>query len=415
MSQQLYSLSLDAIKYICNLINQTVDLPSTILDDLHIATNTTYSSYRLDTLLKALKDENIKYCDEAIAGLNKLTKEIVDDSSKVVKENTIYLILTNPVNNVYEQWLLINGTPQMIGTTEMNLDSVYTKQEADARYTLITDFDALKTTVDKKVNKTDVVDNLTSTDTDKPLSANQGKVLKDEVDLKANDSDVVKKTDIVTTIDNTSTDDTIPSTKAVYDKINPIVIKSISTSYDSDTIENYLETITPNTDVLFVSNSTTGELVTLTGQHLFLIEYRKVANLFLQRAYQAIDGKLIACRSKNWWNNTWSKWQKVCTTSVADVARKTITNPSNVTSGTISYAISNGICSVEIIGITPDGTGGVTIPLPKSLYYTVGLLVDPTGTPVGSACGGTNGAFNIIDISGTTALYGGFSYPVAES
>ena len=358
MSQQLYSLSLDAIKYICNLINQTVDLPSTILDDLHIATNTTYSSYRLDTLLKALKDENIKYCDEAIAGLNKLTKEIVDDSSKVVKENTIYLILTNPVNNVYEQWLLINGTPQMIGTTEMNLDSVYTKQEADARYTLITDFDALKTTVDKKVNKTDVVDNLTSTDTDKPLSANQGKVLKDEVDLKANDSDVVKKTDIVTTIDNTSTDDTIPSTKAVYDKINPIVIKSISTSYDSDTIENYLETITPNTDVLFVSNSTTGELVTLTGQHLFLIEYRKVANLFLQRAYQAIDGKLIACRSKNWWNNTWSKWQKVCTTSVADVARKTITNPSNVTSGTISYAISNGICSVEIIGITPDGTGG---------------------------------------------------------
>ena len=71
MSQQLYSLSLDAIKYICNLINQTVDLPSTILDDLNIATNTTYSSYRLDTLLKALKDENIKYCDEAIAGLNK--------------------------------------------------------------------------------------------------------------------------------------------------------------------------------------------------------------------------------------------------------------------------------------------------------------------------------------------------------
>ena len=104
----------------------------------------------------------------------------------------------------------------------------------------------------------------------------------------------------------------------------------------------------------------------------------------------------------------------VCTTKVADVTRKTITNPSNVTSGTISYAISNGICSVEIIGITPDGTGGVTIPLPKSLYYTVGLLVDHTGTPVGSACGGTNGAFNIINISGTTALYGGFSYPVAE-
>ena len=34
--------------------------------------------------------------------------------------------------------------------------------------------------VDKKVNKTDIVDNLTSTDTDKPLSANQGKILDDK-------------------------------------------------------------------------------------------------------------------------------------------------------------------------------------------------------------------------------------------
>ena len=29
------------------------------------------------------------------------------------------------------------------GTTEMNLDSVYTKDEADARYTLVTDFNSL--------------------------------------------------------------------------------------------------------------------------------------------------------------------------------------------------------------------------------------------------------------------------------
>ena len=45
----------------------------------------------------------------------------------------------------------------MIGTTEMNLDSVYTKDEADARYTLITDFDALKTKVDGKVDKTSII------------------------------------------------------------------------------------------------------------------------------------------------------------------------------------------------------------------------------------------------------------------
>ena len=38
--------------------------------------------------------------------------------------------------------------------------------------------------VDNKIDKTDIVDNLTSTDTNKPLSANQGKILKGEVDKK---------------------------------------------------------------------------------------------------------------------------------------------------------------------------------------------------------------------------------------
>ena len=41
-----------------------------------------------------------------------------------------------------------------------------------------------------KVSYTDVVDDLTHTDTDKPLSAKQGKVLKDTVDTKANSSDM---------------------------------------------------------------------------------------------------------------------------------------------------------------------------------------------------------------------------------
>lgn len=63
MSKNLYTLSLDSIKYILGLIRDTVDLPANILDDLHIQSTTTYSSYRLDTLLKALKEENMQYCE----------------------------------------------------------------------------------------------------------------------------------------------------------------------------------------------------------------------------------------------------------------------------------------------------------------------------------------------------------------
>ena len=50
-----------------------------------------------------------------------------------------------------------------------------------------------------KVNTTDIKDNLISTDTDKPLSAKQGKELKTLVDTKANSNDVYTKSQTLTT------------------------------------------------------------------------------------------------------------------------------------------------------------------------------------------------------------------------
>lgn len=48
------------------------------------------------------------------------------------------------------------------------------------------------------VKKTDIQNNLTSTDTNKPLSANQGKVLKTLVDEKANIDSIPTKTSDLT-------------------------------------------------------------------------------------------------------------------------------------------------------------------------------------------------------------------------
>ena len=53
-------------------------------------------------------------------------------------------------------------------------------------------------------------------------------MLKDEVDLKANDSDVVKKTDIKTTLDENSTNDDVYGGKAIFDAIKK------SNSYSTD-------------------------------------------------------------------------------------------------------------------------------------------------------------------------------------
>lgn len=60
-----------------------------------------------------------------------------------------------------------------------------------AKGTTTTDVATLENLADY-VSKTDIVNNVTTTDATKPLSANQGKVLKDLVDTKANDSVVVK-------------------------------------------------------------------------------------------------------------------------------------------------------------------------------------------------------------------------------
>ena len=69
----------------------------------------------------------------------------------------------------------------------IDLSNFYNKTEVDTKLntetTNRTNADSsLQSNIDKKVNTADVVDNLTSSDTDKPLSANQGKVLKGLID-----------------------------------------------------------------------------------------------------------------------------------------------------------------------------------------------------------------------------------------
>ena len=136
--------------------------------------------------------------NEVFTNLN-TTKEYLDEHTN---NSDVHLSTTDK-----EKW---NKVDEKVDTTDFNIHT------GDTTIHITTDERTKWNKVDNKVNKTDIVDNLTSTDTDKPLSANKGKVLKDEVDLKANDDEVVKKTDITTKIDGTSTDSELPTAKAVY-------------------------------------------------------------------------------------------------------------------------------------------------------------------------------------------------------
>ena len=253
-------LSHEALSFLCNCINNTVNLSKDIVLDTAIQTSSTYSSFLIENKLKQLKEENETYANSLVAGLNKLSKEVINDKSLVTQENILYLYKSDDdTSNNYMQMMLINGVSVELGTTEVDISTLYSKDECDSKFgakldldTLTTSFNELKTTLgtdglnttsqtvtgainelkSDKVNRTDIVDNLTSTDTDKPLSANQGKVLKDEVNLKANDDEVIKKADIKTTLDENSTNDDVCRAKAIFDAIKKNCIGKETVLYE---------------------------------------------------------------------------------------------------------------------------------------------------------------------------------------
>ena len=205
------------------------------------------SSDAYNRILNA-ENECKKFTLEQLAKKAGVVYKIVADTTGV--DSTEFLYLISNGSNGYNIYAYIDGSAVKISDTNINLDSYakltdldnyYDKATSDGKYATITTVDGKvdKTSIlstisntpsddkllsekainDTLVKKTDIVDNLTSTNTDKPLSANQGKVLKGEVDKKANDNEVIKKTAITTTINSSSADTQVPSAKSVYNEM----------------------------------------------------------------------------------------------------------------------------------------------------------------------------------------------------
>lgn len=184
-----------------------------VLDGNVLAYDNASSKFRpkdlkLGELLQTAKD----YTDEQIAESEKASamdcdeKPVYDDATGEITyisqgvtyhtkdTNTwFYYRLSNTV--VQTRW--INGVEFTIDLSNINLDDYVKTNKVAAEYTGDDSEDKTKVATLKclddlkgiisdlladKVNVSDIVDNLTSTDTDKPLSANQGKELKDLID-----------------------------------------------------------------------------------------------------------------------------------------------------------------------------------------------------------------------------------------
>lgn len=121
--------------------------------------------------------------------MSKIT--IIEPNTNDKDQTRNYLVKGEKGYSAYELYVRNGGTMTEKEWLDafLSAENYYSKSETD-------------TLLGAKVNTSDIKDNLTSTDTNKPLSSKQGKVLKGLIDdnttaigTKANSSDVYSKTD----------------------------------------------------------------------------------------------------------------------------------------------------------------------------------------------------------------------------
>ena len=178
-TDDITELDLDTIKSYLNLSQQDLDNLQNLIDDAQITLTKTHSSSKIYMDIQQCLDDSKTFTLKEISKLSGASYKVVTSTSEMTSESIIYL-LPNATN--YDMYIVEeNGTATKIGNMDVDLSQYLTKTEIEADYLKKTDADgkyATITTVDGKVDKTN----------------------------------------ISTTIDSSSTDDKIPSAKAIYDK-----------------------------------------------------------------------------------------------------------------------------------------------------------------------------------------------------
>ena len=98
-------LSEDAIRYICGLIRDMSSI-SDAIDDINIRSDGTFSSVKIDKMIKQCLKDGKNYADEVCAALIKLTckKTTIQPTLENSETNVIYLY-SDSGKAPFEQWL----------------------------------------------------------------------------------------------------------------------------------------------------------------------------------------------------------------------------------------------------------------------------------------------------------------------
>ena len=392
--------------------SQEIDYYSSLINDGMISENRLWSAKKIsEELAKCILESNA-YTDGLLSNISSIElKYVTSLPVDNISSNTIYILKssleTEPDTlNLYDgtQWTEIGkfefDMSGYVTTDDMNteLAKKANNKEVVKVSDIITDTTGASnnnvlsasvtvTEIGKKVNKTDIIDNLTSTNTDKPLSAKQGKALDDK---KLNKADFDKI--ILINIDSVNIKDYILENCIDENKIYYIAARSNCTDIPKDNT-NYFMTVEKVGS--FTIKVTAKELAASNNE--YVCTYRTD-------------------------NPKWTNWEKVCTTKIADVPRTPIVSEdSNINFGSRSiYSVKNGICYVSLwdVAFSEVGLGKlVKQNLPKTDHFVSVPIIaaNNNGDLVGYAY--IDDGFNLrihVYKTGLTG-YASLSYPVAES
>ena len=124
-------LSKQDLELLCSFINKIANISESI-DDINLKTDGTFSSVKIDSLLKQLKEENKDYTDEQILKVKNTAIKVVTDMADIVEEGVIYLY-KDTADTVYSRYIVINGVVTPLDNITINLDDYYTKLETDEK------------------------------------------------------------------------------------------------------------------------------------------------------------------------------------------------------------------------------------------------------------------------------------------